>query len=225
MKAGKEPRIAAFFDIDGTLVPRPSLEWRLFRLLRYQRAIRAVNCLWWLAEMIRLLPRGIPAIQHINKTYLRGVRAEAVEDASRKSMPAFFPAALERAAWHAAQGHAIVLVSGTLEPLANNLAHVLEAKLHARGYDSEVSVCATCIEEPDGRYTGRILGEPMFGEAKRRAAHRLAAMHGFSLADSYAYGDALSDRWLLAAVGHPVAVNPSPRLASVAANHGWAVVH
>src|SRR5260370_13499398 len=36
-------RVAAFFDLDGTLLARPSLERRFFSGLRYQRAIPVEN--------------------------------------------------------------------------------------------------------------------------------------------------------------------------------------
>src|SRR5438045_2885210 len=65
--------VAAFFDLDGTLVTRPSLEKRFFRMLRNRRAIPARNYLLWLREAMRLMPRGIGAILQANKMYLRGV--------------------------------------------------------------------------------------------------------------------------------------------------------
>src|SRR5882762_7125678 len=67
-------RVAAFFDLDGTLVALPSLERRLFRTLRYRREIRAKNYFLWLVEALRLMPRGINAILQGNKMYLRGVQ-------------------------------------------------------------------------------------------------------------------------------------------------------
>ncbi len=50
---------------------------------------------------------------------------------------------------------------------------------------------------------------------------RLAAENNFDLSRSYAYADSMKDRWLLGAVGHPIAVNPGPRLAQLARKFGW----
>jgi phosphoserine phosphatase len=80
------------------------------------------------------------------------------------------------------------------------------------------------LEEGDGRWTGRIIGDAMIGEAKARAIRRLAAEEGFDLARCYAYGNATSDRWMLGAVGRPVAVNPSPDLRRIAHLHDWPVL-
>src|SRR5439155_843070 len=68
-------RIAAFFDIDGTLLAGPSLECRLFANLRYRRVVPARNYFLWLAHSFRLAPRGLQAVLHANKMYLRGVIA------------------------------------------------------------------------------------------------------------------------------------------------------
>ena len=70
-------RSAAFFDLDGTLLPGPSLEMRFYRMLRYRGEIGARQMLSWMAEAARLAPRGMFALRHGNKMYLRGVRADA----------------------------------------------------------------------------------------------------------------------------------------------------
>jgi phosphoserine phosphatase len=80
------------------------------------------------------------------------------------------------------------------------------------------------LEEVQDHWTGRILGDAMFGEAKARAVRGIGAAEGFDLNRSYAYGDTASDRWMLAAVGRPAAVNPSPDLSRIARLHDWPVL-
>ena len=41
------------------------------------------------------------------------------------------------------------------------------------------------------------------------------------LARSYAYGNSVNDRWMLAAVGRPTAVNAGEELRRVARLYGW----
>src|SRR5438552_1842364 len=84
-------------------------------------------------------------------------------------VPTFLAQAIEKVAWHANEGHHIVLVSGTLLPLARRAASAMEAELAARGITVTIRVLATRLEELDGRWTGRILGPAMVGEAKARA--------------------------------------------------------
>jgi HAD superfamily hydrolase (TIGR01490 family) len=247
--------VAAFFDLDGTLVALPSLERRLFRALCYQRVISAKNYFFWLKEVLRLVPRGINAILQENKMYLRGVNtfdesdegegnfssshksghqaqgqasripSKRVRSNPRLPVPSFYSQAIERVAWHAEQRHQIVLVSGTLEPLARRAARILEAELAARGIAVAIHVCATRLEERDGKWTGRVLGEAMFGEAKARAAKRLAEKMRLDLTRCYAYGDSMNDRWLLTVVGKPTAMNPSNDLADIARKQNWPALH
>jgi len=258
--------IAAFFDLDGTLTALPSLERRLFRILRYRKEIPAQNYFLWIAEAIRLLPKGISSVLQSNKMHLRGVRVfnesgsgeccvsawhkdgrpwkgptclgvnranQAEGQASlappprirRLPVPSFFPGGIERVAWHARQGHEIVLVSGTLEPLAQAAAKFLEAALAARGVKTRIYVFATWLEEANGRWNGRILGAAMFGEAKAHTARKFAAERNLDLSHCFAYGDSAQDRWLLSAVGKPVAVNPSAQLQRVSRQQGWRVLH
>jgi HAD superfamily hydrolase (TIGR01490 family) len=213
-------RVAAFFDLDGTLLPLPSLERRFVGMLRARGAIAAKNYFRWLAFAIRLAPLGTTAILHANKTYLRDVSAGATPN----QLQAFFPAALDRAARHAAQGHCLVLVTGTLEPLAKQAGLALLLRLLVRGVTASVGVCATRLEQVEGHWTGRILGDAMLGEAKASAVQRMAASCGFDLARSYAYGDSTDDRWMLGAVGRPVAVNPSRELERIACLRNWPIV-
>ena len=139
------------------------------------------------------------------------------------AVPHFFRAAVEKLAWHAAQGHAIFLVSGTLEPLAREVALALTIRVAVRGTAARIGVCATRLEEANGRWTGRVLGEAMFGEAKKRAIERLARENRLDLARCYAYADGWSDRWMLEAVGGPSAVNPDEELHRLARRKDWPI--
>lgn len=243
-------RIGAFFDLDGTLTPLPSLERNLFRILRYRKEIPLKNYFLWLREAVRLLPRGISAIAQADKMYLQGVRSFEESDTTkrddssahksghqdegqastppklnpRRPVPRFFEEGIERAVCHAMLGHAIVIVSGTLEPLAADAARLLQATLAARGFATDIRVCATKLEEIVGRWTGRVLGQAMFGEAKARAVKTLAEETRLDLSRCWAYGDGAKDRWMLAAVGKPTAVNPSRKLARIARSRGWHVL-
>jgi HAD superfamily hydrolase (TIGR01490 family) len=220
-------RIAAFFDLDGTLIAEPSLEWRFFWNLRQRRAIPMRNYFSWLTRAVWLAPRGTEMVRHANKMYLRGLCANGGSpDYGQPEMavPRFFLEGVNQVAWHARQGHAIVLVSGTLAPLAQEMALALTVRLAVRGIAASVGVCATRLEENDGRWTGRIVGDAMFGEAKGRAVRRLEKEEGFDLARCYAYGDSANDRALLEAVGRPCVVNPAGEMERLARKREWAVL-
>jgi HAD superfamily hydrolase (TIGR01490 family) len=216
------PGIAAFFDLDGTLIPQPSLESR-FRASLRRGGVPFVNYCRWAVEALRLLPQGIIAVEHANKRYLTGIRTDAPLQHLESIM--FYEQALERVCWHARQSHEIVLVSGTLEALARLAATALECEMEARGVEAKPRVRATRLEESGGRWTGRLVGQPAYGHGKQRAIAELARKYSLDLRQCHAYGNSLLDRHMLAAVGHAHVVNPGRELAAIANQEDWPVWH
>jgi len=219
----QQRRAAAFFDIDGTLVAEPSLESRLFRELRRREVISWINYARWGMEAVRLMPRGLAAVMQGNKRYLQGLRVEEFLDAVEPIV--FFEEGVARAEWHAKRGDAIVLVTGMIKPLARVAAMALECELEARGVEQEVFVSATRLEEHNGIFTGRVLGEANFGETKRKAIGVFARAMQIDLRESHAYGNTWRDRPMLEAVGHAHAVNPGREFAQLANLCDWAIWH
>jgi len=215
--------VGAFFDVDGTLIAGPSLERIFFHAARQCGAIRMANYVRWVRESVRLLPQGITAVIHGNKRHWSGVRYDQVLQQTAPIL--FFEEGLERAEWHARLGHRIVLVSGMPELLAEMVARAMECELEARGVNSDVIVCATRMEERDGKWTGRLLGNAMYGEEKSRAVKRVAREQRIDLRRSHAYGNTLLDWPMLAEVGHAHAVNPGTDLGVVANQFNWEICH
>ncbi|HJZ63170.1 MAG TPA: HAD-IB family hydrolase [Candidatus Acidoferrum sp.] len=215
---------AAFFDVDGTLVEKPSLERRFFSALRHEGKTSLRNYFAWLAEAARLAPSGLTCMLQGNKAYLRGIRPTGLRANRVANGAPFFPEAVECVARHVANGERIVLVTGTLEFLAEQIAQKLRTELAKRNVPPEIHVCATRLEEEGGRWTGCVLGQPMFGRAKAIAIWWFAEKWKLNLAECAAYGNSALDQWMLASVGKPVAVNPDEALRQVAQRPPWKIV-
>ncbi len=114
---------------------------------------------------------------------------------------------------HLDAGQRVWLVTATPVELANIIAHRL-ALTGALGTVSEVR---------DGKYTGRLVGEPLHGPAKAEAVRALAVREGLDLARCTAYSDSSNDIPMLSVVGTAVAVNPDPELKAHAKEHGWEI--
>jgi len=117
---------------------------------------------------------------------------------------------------HQRDGHRVVLVSGTFQPLLERIAEAL-------GVDEALG---TRLAQRNGRYTGGIIPPLCMGQGK---AQRIQAFlegdgRGISLKESFAYADSVSDLPVLEMVGHPVAVYPEEELAALATERGWPVV-
>jgi HAD superfamily hydrolase (TIGR01490 family) len=216
--------VGAFFDIDGTLLPAPSLEWRFIGYLLEHDEISSGHVARWLVRFAASFWRDPQAAALGNKLYLRGISEALVDDWEKSLAPTFnslpfFDEALRRIAWHRAQGHRVFLVSGTLAPLARVVARGLAACV-----SGDIEVCGTELVVLPGSeriWTGQIAGEHMGGAAKLRAVQVFAARNGVDLARSYAYGDSTADLQMLSTVGRGTAVNPTRGLAREARKWGW----
>jgi HAD superfamily hydrolase (TIGR01490 family) len=210
-------QIAAFFDLDGTLLAPPSLEWRFIGYLLARDEIRSRHVACWLAHCAAAILRDPHAATEGNKLYLAGLRESLVGDWSNShaglEFP-FFPQGIARMAWHHAQQHQIFLVTGTLAPLARAIVRQLPCP---------VEVCATELEVRNHSWTGLLAGSHMSAEEKARAVRTIGAQRNLVLSHSYAYGNHTADLAMLEAAGHPMAVNPSARLASRARKHRWGI--
>jgi HAD superfamily hydrolase (TIGR01490 family) len=206
---------AAFFDLDGTLLPPPSLEQRFVRFLLRRGELGLAQGIRWLACFLQKMPRDFRAATAGNKAYLAGVPSITVEEWANnidREPLLFFEKGLRRLEWHAAQAHRIFLVSGTFAPLARIAAAFLPPPVESH---------ATELEQALHCWTGQLAGEWLSGEAKARVVLRLAAKYDLDLPRSFAYGDCLADVPMLRAVGHPVAANPSAQLERLARRCDW----
>ena len=112
---------------------------------------------------------------------------------------------------HRQAGRLVVLATTTPYDLVKPLADRL-------GFDALI---ATRYGERDGVYDGTHRRRVRVGsrQVPRRASW--AGEHGVDLGDSYAYSDSYYDVPLLNAVGHPVVVNPDPRMRLQALARRW----
>jgi putative phosphoserine phosphatase/1-acylglycerol-3-phosphate O-acyltransferase len=134
---------------------------------------------------------------------------EAVDELATLVGP-YAPAALHA---HREAGDRLVLATTTPFDMISPLARTL-------GFDD---VVATRYGVRDGTYTGRVDGGFVWGLGKLNAVRQWAEANGESLSDCHAYSDSIYDAPLLAAVGHPHAINPDPRLYVLALARRWPV--
>lgn len=116
---------------------------------------------------------------------------------------------------HRAAGRLLVLASTSPLPFTEPLAKAL-------GFDH---VIGTSWSHDGTTYTGELDGPFVWGTDKADAVEAWATANNVHLGRSYAYSDSYFDAPLLDLVGHPVAVNPDPRLAATAAIKGWSTRH
>jgi HAD superfamily hydrolase (TIGR01490 family) len=216
----RDGAVAAVFDLEGTLVASNVIEAYLWaRLADLPRGQWPSE----LADLARKLPKYLLAERRDRGEFLRtfvrryaGAREGALhrlvqERLGDALLRRAHPEAIRRVRQHRAAGHRTVLITGAVDVLVQPLAvlfdEMVASRLHVR----------------DGVYTGFLDTPPLVGEARAAWLRRYAGASGLDLSRSYGYGDSYSDRPLLEAVGHPVAVNPDPHLYRHARSRHWPV--
>jgi alcohol-forming fatty acyl-CoA reductase len=140
------------------------------------------------------------------------LREDAWELFSGLILTKSFPAGIRRIREHRALGHRTLLITGALDFVVEPLRPLFDD-----------IVCARLDVDAEGRLTGELTSAPPTGEARALTMAEYAAAENLSLAESVAYADSASDLPMLEAVGHPVAVNPEAKLATIARKRGWHV--
>ncbi len=216
-------RAAAFFDLDKTLIAGSS-GMPFARVASHHGIVSRRQLARWGGDHLRYRLRGASDEQtkevlKVAKELITGVPAVEIDrmgtEVLASILPRVYPQMLDELYAHQDAGRATFIVSAAGNDLVSTLARVLGAE---GGIGTRYEV------DDEGRFTGRLDGPFVYGEGKVDAMRRFAEQHQIDLASSYAYSDSASDLPMLRAVGNPVAVNPDPELAAVAAQEGWRVM-
>lgn len=206
-------------DVDGTLLHGPSSEQALIRFLWREGRLGPRQLAAALAFTARYLPRYGRHVFKKNKAYLSGARWDELEALCRdwvgsELLPRICPELRRALETHRAQGDHTVLLTGTLEPIAAELARAL----------SIPQWVGTLCDCEAGHCTARPPLRHPFHAEKLALARDLERSTGLSLTEATAYGDSRYDLPLLEAVGCAVAVHPDPVLRARAAAAGWRLI-
>ncbi|QSB14317.1 HAD family hydrolase [Natronosporangium hydrolyticum] len=214
-------RSAAFFDLDRTVVAKSSALAFGRPFYRDGLITRSDVVKGAYAQLMFRFGGADEAAMARTRDYLatlcsgwpvEQVRQIVAETLQELINPYVYAEASELIEEHRRLGHDVVLVSASGDEIVRPIGELLGI----------TDVIATRMTVADGRYTGEIEFYAA-GEGKGEAVRELATARGYDLAGCYAYSDSISDLPLLAAVGHPTAVNPDRALRRAATERGWEV--
>ncbi|MDQ1518875.1 MAG: alcohol-forming fatty acyl-CoA reductase [Actinomycetota bacterium] len=215
-------RTLAVFDLENTLVASNVVEsysWLASRRMDTGQRVRFVARMLSEAPSLLALDRRDRGdfLRHFYRRYdgapADRLRADAWELFSDLLLEKSFPEGLRRVREHRRLGHRTVLLTGALDFVIEPLRPLFD------------DVVSASLDERDGRLTGELLAVPPTGEARALLLAQYASVNDLALTDAVAYADSASDLPMLESVGFPVAVNPEPKLATIARRRGWLVEH
>lgn len=220
VSAAQPGRVAAFFDVDNTII-RGASSFHLAVGLYRRGFFQTADVIRFAVHQVRYLTFGE------NRQQIDEVRQRALEIMQGRSVAEvvaiaediydevlslrIFPGTQRLLDQHLRAGHEVWLVTAT--PV--EIAEIIARRLGATG------ALGTIAEHTDGFYTGRLVGDLLHGKAKASAVQAIAEREGIDLTQSFAYGDSTNDVAILSEVGFPCAINPDGRLRKHAAEVGW----
>jgi HAD superfamily hydrolase (TIGR01490 family) len=215
-------RTLAVFDLENTLIASNVVEsysWLATRRMTGNERARFVARMLKEAPSLLALDRRDRGdfLRHFYRRY-EGAPSERLRDDAWEMLSDLwlgkaFPDGIRRVREHRRLGHRTMLLTGSLDFMVDTLKPLFDDV-----------VCAV-LDEIDGRLTGQLSSAPPTGEARAQVLTAYAEKHGLVLRDAVAYADSASDLPMLESVGYPVAVNPEPKLATIARRRGWHIEH
>ena len=211
------PKVAAFFDLDRTILAGFSASAFIReRLLSGRMSPREMGESFLGALSFALGRTGFSGLMSASTAAYRGLAESVLLDLGEEVFVKhlahqIYPESRALVRAHQNRGHTVAIVSSAtryqVEPLARDLGieHVLCTKL----------------EVEDGVFTGRIVHPTCWGEGKATAVRDFTAGREVDLSQSTFYTDSAEDLPLLELVGDPRPLNPDRQLTAIAAERGW----
>lgn len=210
---------AAFFDLDGTLLRKPSSEIRFLLFLWRRNYIGLRQILAGLTYYPLWILRHGREVGRKNKAFLAGLSHTELQDLANQWVQQNLallldPIIVAQVEYCREAGYRLVLMTGSPDFLAKPIAQRLGI---------EDCISTLCHLKGD-RLTAFPPTQHPFSREKVELAAAWCAEHSVDLKDCTAYGDSRQDYHLLNAVGKPVAVNPDRRMFRMAARRNWQVL-
>ena len=207
-------KIAAFFDIDGTIyregliteVFKKIIKYELVDKEKWENEVRPAYISWdkrqgdYDTYLLKMVDIYMEAIIGTGEEHIKHIARKVIEQKGDR----VYTFTRERIKWHKNQGHVVIAISGSPIELVKEMSE----KYHMDDYRGTIYE----VDE-NGKYNGEVI--PMWdSNSKKKAINELVEKYNIDLNNSYAYGDTAGDFTMLKSVGIPFAMNPTRELIS-----------
>lgn len=202
-------RVAAFFDIDGTLFRNSLMIQHFKKLIKYEiidpsiwySKIKPVYEEWekrygdFEHYLETLAEVYIDELKGVNKSYIEFIASQVINI----NGDMVYKFSREQIDWHKGQDHKVFFISGSPDFLVSKMAEKYGVT-ECRG--------TAYLVDDNNNFTGQII-KMWDSENKQRTLNEFLERYEVDLKNSYAYGDTVGDLSMLRMVGNPIAINPN----------------
>ncbi len=209
------------FDLDGTIVSK-NTQTSLFIYLFKKKKISLKffsQVIFWsilyklgIINLSKIMGKIYRFTSKLDPDNFESLLTEFYRDIIRKQI---YRRALQLIEKYESSGMPVGLISTSIQPLVKIVGDQLKVNF----------AIGTKLQVENGKFTGKIAGKPMYGIVKLETMRKLAQENGWDLASSYFFSDNHSDKPSLEAVGHPRAINPTPKLRKMARRNHWLILY
>jgi putative phosphoserine phosphatase/1-acylglycerol-3-phosphate O-acyltransferase len=213
------PHIAAFFDLDRTLINDFSA--KQFVKSRFLSGKSTPKEL--LSQFVTLIAyaignRDFETLTKISALGVKGIKEKQFTDLGKEIFKdhlssTIYPESRTLIASHLEKGHKVVIISAATLYQVKPIADELGIK----------DIYCTEMEVKKGKFTG-IISEMCWAEGKARAGRKFSKSNNIDLSKSFFYTDSIDDSPLLEIVGKPIATNPDNKLSQLAFENDWKIL-
>ena len=210
----------AFYDLDHTILDGNSAthlvqESRKRGVMSERQFRHAV----WLSILYKL-HIGNPT-KMINRmlSWLKGLNEASIMQLSKEIFEQIIkdtirPEILETIREHRANKGAIVLLSSASTPICQPVCQFLEM---------DEMIC-TVLDSENGILTGTTSGKLVYGPEKKVRMLAFCQENNYDPREAWYYGDSYTDKYVMDAVGFPIAVSPDKQLLKIARRKNWPIL-
>ena len=204
-------KIAAFFDIDGTLYRDSLMVEHFKKLIRYEIIDQKV----WLSHardtfmnwdkrqgnyddyLFEICDIYVDSLIGLNQNCIDFTSDQVIKLKSDR----VYKYTRSKINWHLDQGHVVIFISGSPDFLVGKMADKYKV----------TDFAGSKYVFENGKFNGEVI--PMWdSNSKNIAIDEFVKKYNIDLSKSYAYGDTNGDINMLKRVGNPIAINPTNEL-------------
>jgi HAD superfamily hydrolase (TIGR01490 family) len=210
---------AAFFDLDGTLLRKPSCECRFLFYLLKKNHLGPAQIAAGIGFYFRWFTKFGRDTGRKNKAFYSGLATQHLEDLGRHWVSQNLEKLIHKEiAGHLeacrSAGYTLVLMTGAPDFLAAPIAQAL-------GIDTFIAT--ECVSQ-DGYFSALPPRQHPLADEKLLLASAWCSNNNVDLKQCTAYGDSHQDYALLREVSRPYAINPDKRMKRLAITAKWPII-